>query len=90
MYFVTYDLDDDFSNEAGLLDAIGTLGETKKYKTNSILVESTFDRDALYNKIIRYLKPEDRIFICVVGKNLYAGRSYKVDGVWSWLAKHFA
>lgn len=89
VYFVTYDLDDDYSNEDRLLDAIRTFGEAKKYMTNSVLVESRLDIDALYNMTTQYLKPSDRIFICVVGVDAYAGRSYKIDDIWSWLAKRF-
>ena len=90
IYFIAYDLNGDDSNEKELLAAIERLGPTKICMSNGLLLDYDGTRDGVYDYIVLQLKPGDRIFINMVEREKYAGRAYKMDGVWDWLREHFA
>ena len=89
IYFIAYDLNDDDGNEKDILAAIGRLGATKICMANGLLLDFDGTRDDVYDNIVAQLKPSDRVFISLVEKESYAGRTYKMDGVWDWLRERF-
>lgn len=90
IYFIAYDLNGDDGNEKDILAVIERLGSTKICMSNGLLVDYNGTSDELYDSVMPQLKPGDRIFINMVDREKYAGRTYKADGVWNWLRERFA
>lgn len=90
VYLITFDLNGDDSNGVAILAAIGQLGLTKNCMANTVLLDYDGTKDCVYDSLVPLLKPGDRIFINMVEKEKYAGRTYKVDCVWAWLRDRLA
>ena len=90
IYFIAYDLNGDNCNEEDILGSVKRLGSTKICMSNGLLLDYNGTSDGLYDSVVPQLKPGDRVFISIVEKDKYAGRTYKVDGVWDWLRERFA
>ena len=88
VYLVVYDLNGDNSNENAIIGAIKGLGAANACLNRALLVDVDCDSGGVYDVIEPFLKAGDRLFVCPIGKDASAGRTFKVDNVWGWLHDH--